>query len=189
MATLVDFGLFRTFSPIFVFLIVFIFTYVVLLMVPAFKEKKSLVMILAFLMAMIFSVYPDMTAFISQMTPGLVFFLVFIMFVLITLSAVGLDSKDILNLFGARDNRGATWFFIIIILIIVGSAASSIFGNRLVSLTDDNDNKSNNATAKDEFEQNLTRTIFNPKILGLVFMFLIVVFAMIFLGPRGPAPS
>ncbi len=188
MASLVDFGLFRTFSPIFVFLIVFIFTYIALLMVPAFKEKKSLVMILAFLMAMVFSVYPDMTAFISQMTPGLVFFLVFIMFVLITLSAVGLGTKDLLNIFGARDNRGATWFFVVVILIIVGISASNIFGDKLLPISGGEETEGN-ATAQDEFKKNIAETFFNSKILGLIFMFLIVVFAMIFLGPRGPIPS
>ncbi|MDK2907973.1 MAG: hypothetical protein PWQ87_431 [Candidatus Woesearchaeota archaeon] len=177
MATLLDLELFSIFSPIFVFIIVFLFMYIILSMVPPMKDKKSLSLVIAFLMAMIFSVYPGMSEFVYELTPGIVIFIIIISFVLITLSAVGLSQKDLLGLFG-EDNKGATWFFFIIALVIVGIAASAAFGEEMLSITD---TSSNNASG--EFQENIVETIFHPSVLGLIFFMLIAIFAMIFLTP------
>ncbi|MDI3474111.1 MAG: hypothetical protein PWR30_434 [Candidatus Woesearchaeota archaeon] len=177
MATLLDLELFSVFSPIFTFIVVFLFIYVILSMAPAMKDKKSISLVIAFLMAMIFSVYPGMSEFVYELTPGIVIFLIIIIFILITLSAVGLNQKDLLGLFG-EDNKGATWFFVIVVGVIVGIAASVAFGEEMLSITD---TSSNNAS--DEFQENIVETIFHPSVLGLIFMMLIAIFAMIFLTP------
>ncbi|MDI3544332.1 MAG: hypothetical protein PWQ28_613 [Candidatus Woesearchaeota archaeon] len=179
MATLLDLELFSIFSPIFVFIIVFLFMYIILSMVPPMKDKKSLSLVIAFLMAMIFSVYPGMSEFVYELTPGIVIFLIIISFVLITLSAVGLSQKDLLGLFG-ENNKGATWFFFIIALVIVGIAASTAFGEEMLAITDTSSSSNN---ASDEFQENIVETIFHPSVLGLIFFMLIAIFAMVFLTP------
>jgi hypothetical protein len=182
MATLLDFGFIANFSPIFTFVIVFVLTYVVLGLLkigdkPLFEGKSGLSALVAFTLAMLFSIAPDMSKLIELMAPGFVLFIVFIMFVLITMGTIGLGRSDLVGVFGSDGStKGMTWLVIIVCFVIAIGAVSNLFGDKLLGAETQGEESS--------FEQNLKDAFFSPKVLGMVFIFLIAMFTIIFVGPR-----
>lgn len=183
MATLFDFEFIAGFSPIFTFVIVFAITYTVLGLLkigdkPLLEGKSGLAAVVAVALAFLFSVAPDMSRLVELMAPGFVLFILFLMFVLITMGAIGLGKSDLIGVFGSDGStKGLTWLIIIVCLVIVIGAASSIFGNRLLG-------GEGSVEEGSTFEKNLKDAFFSTKVLGMIFIFLIAMFTIIFVGPR-----
>ncbi|HOI18535.1 MAG TPA: hypothetical protein PLX15_01585 [Candidatus Woesearchaeota archaeon] len=183
MATLLDFGFIANFSPLFTFIIVFVLTYVVLGLLKVgdkaiLEGKSGLTAIIAFTLAILFSISPNMSKLIEQMAPGFVLFIVFLMFVLITMSTIGLGKSDLIGLFGSDGStKGMTWLVIIVCLVIAIGAVSSIFGDQLLGEESANGDES-------AFQKNLKSAFFSPKVLGMVFIFFIAMFTILFVGPK-----
>ncbi len=183
MATLFDFGFIAGFSPIFTFVIVFVLTYVVLGLLkigdkPLLEGKSGLTAMIAIALAFLFSVAPDMSRLVELMAPGFVLFIVFLMFVLITMSTIGLGKSDLIGVFGSDGStKGLTWLVIIVCIVIVIGAVSNIFGDKLLGSDESVEGES-------AFEKNLKEAFFSPKVLGMIFIFLIAMFTIIFVGPK-----
>ena len=146
---------------------------------PLLEGKSGLTAMIAIALAFLFSVAPDMSRLVEIMAPGFVLFIVFLMFVLITMSTIGLGKSDLVGVFGSDGStKGMTWLVIIVCLVIVIGAVSNIFGDKLLGSEESEEGE------ESAFDKNLKEAFFSPKILGMVFIFLVAMFTIIFVGPK-----
>jgi hypothetical protein len=193
MATFLDIGILEHFSSIFVVLLVFVIVFGLLEMVKAFGEgKKGLNAIVALVIALLFLVSKLATKMVSTMVPWFIVTTIFIFFVLFLIRMWGLGDSDIKSLIG--DSNVYPWLVIIFVIILLTSL-SSVFGQSLLEKGSGNTGASYNAStaapsadtagsrsvATSSFSTNFTNTVTNPKVLGMIFVFLVGAFSLLFL--------
>ena len=184
------------FSHLFSFLLVLFIVYALLQKSKLIGENKSLHAIIAFAIAMIVALSKPVVMIINNMTPWFVILMFFIIFLLIVVKIFGYEDETIMNTVAEREYI-ITAIVILGIIITVGAFAS-VFGQGLLSGGDDagsagvGDSAGTGDTTVTEgntdsgsFEENVWSTLFHPKILGLVVILLISMFALKFLTDEG----
>jgi len=198
--TFLDIGILAHFSIIFVLLFVFVIVFGILETVKAFGEgKKGLNAIIALFVALIFVISTSATAMISTMVPWFIVLAIFVFFVMFLLRMWGLGDSDFKSLIG--DSDVYPWLIILIVIVLLVSL-SGVFGQ---SLLEKGGGKTNTgvingtgngsiqtttvvsttpdslSTTTPSFSTNLLNTMRNPKVLGMIFVFLIGAFCLLFL--------
>jgi hypothetical protein len=203
MATLLDVGLLEHFGIIFVVLLVFLILFGLLEYIKAFGEgKKGMHAMIALMIALLFLVSKLATNMVSFMVPWFMVAVIFIFFLLFMVRMFGVGEGDMVKLI--KDSNVHPWIIIIAVLILL-FALSNTFGQSLLEKggggngggsTTPADSTVNpgtgtgvispdytgtTSTATPSFSTNFLNTIRNPKVLGLLFIFLVGTFALIFL--------
>ncbi len=186
MATLLDIGLLKYFSIIFPFLLVFTATFAMLKKTKFLGESNAIVALISFSTAFIVLMSGSVLEVIRVSTPWFVFLSGFILLLFLTFGMFGV--KEDLFLSTIRENKSITWTIIIISLVIVLGSTSFVFGQRALetraartATTVGEDGVPvtvTTATTTPSFGQNVFNTLFNPKILGMVFILLVSVFTI-----------
>lgn len=189
MAT-IDISLINAVSPVIVFLLLFIGGWGILRMVNPFKKAgESLYGILAFLIALIMVMNRTSVAVIMTATPWLIVVSMLAFFFIFFAMMFGASAKDIT--IEAGKNKGWIIFFVMLIFVFsIGAAfgpgllASQPTSTSGTTITADNTSAAtsqgayvvdgqNVGTATNDFGTNLVFTIFNPKIIGMLFLFIL----------------
>lgn len=192
MATFLDVGILQHFSTIFVILLIFVVMFGLLQMVKAFGDNKGLHAIIALVVALIFIVSKIATNMIQTMVPWFIVLVVFIFFVMFLLRMWGLGDSDLKELISSPDVY--PWLIILIVIVLLTSL-STVFGQSLLEKGGapgtENYNGSTAAvttttidstsTTTPNFTTNLLNTVRNPKVLGMIFVFLVGAFSLLFL--------
>jgi len=201
MATLLDVGLLEHFGIIFVVLLVFLILFGLLEYIKAFGDgKKGMHAMIALMIALLFLVSKLATKMVSFMVPWFMVAIIFIFFLLFLVRIFGVGEGDMVKLI--KDPNVHPWIIIIAVLILL-FALSNTFGQSLLEKGGGggSDNtvpiegtagidagtgvisggSSGTSTATPSFSTNFLNTIRNPKVLGLLFIFLVGTFALIFL--------
>ena len=190
MATFLDIGILENFSIIFVFILVFIVLYGLLEYTkPMGGDRRGLHAWIALALALIVIVIKPALFMINFMTPWFVVLFIFIFFGLLAARMFGASEKDSASLI---HNRGARTFIIAVSAIILIVGISFTFGQGMLEKGAGVDGPVDNgdvdivggeqeSTQTNDFSQNVVNTIFHPKVLGLVLILLIGMFALLFL--------
>lgn len=190
------FETFEIFSHIFSFLLVLFIVYALLQKSKLLGENKSLHAIIAFAVAMMVALSKPVVMIINNMAPWFVILMFFIIFLLVIIKIFGYEDKTIMDAIGERDYIITT--IVILGIIILGGALASVFGQGLLSSGDEVGSAGVETPAGTgegiptdgdvdggSFEENLLSTLFHPKILGLIIIILISMFALKFLTDEG----
>ncbi|MBN2459313.1 hypothetical protein JXB28_03425 [Candidatus Woesearchaeota archaeon] len=199
MATLLDVGLLEHFGIIFVILLVFLILFGLLEYIKAFGEgKKGMHAMIALSVAFLFLVSKLATNMVSFMVPWFMVAVIFIFLLLFLIRMFGVGEGDMVKLI--KDPNAYPWIIAIAVIILL-FALSNTFGQSLLekggggggagtptsdpAISQDpgtiSPDYSTTSTATSSFATNFLNTLRNPKVLGLLFIFLVGMFALIFL--------
>lgn len=177
-------GLLQYFSVIFTFLLVMIFIYAIMEWTKMFGSSKGIHLIIGLIFGVFAIMIPDITELISVMIPWFVLLFIFSLLIIMAYKVFGASDDDILS--ALKGDRTIIWVVIIVSIIIVIASFSTVYGQRLLSSdTTDNAGVSDNSptsTTTSSFSHNIGATFFHPKVIGLIFIFLVAVFTIAILG-------
>lgn len=193
MASVIDISILNSLSTIIVFVIVFIGGWGIMMVVDPFKEKgRSFYGLLSFLLAVLIVVSKTAVAVIMTATPWLMVLSLVGFFFIFFAKMFGKGDADISASFGK--SFGWVIFFVAVILIF---ALGTSLGPGLLQAQFPNQGTTTtgNGTATGEgtltgptgttdFGSNVVFTFFHPKILGVLFLFVLGTLAIIMLGGK-----
>mgnify|MGYP006281847915 CR=1 FL=1 len=181
------------FSRIFPFLLVLFITYAVLENTKLFgDDKKATNAVVAFIFAMVVAISPAITYIINTMAPWFVMLTLLVVFMLMVSQIFGFNSEDVKGAVSERSYIITT--LVVVGLVVFAGALAGAFGQDLLSgdgaapEPEKGVGTGVNATgdvAGDSFQENLWGTIFHPKVLGMIVIFLMSTFALRFLTDEG----
>ncbi len=189
MATILDIGLFESFNTIFPVLLVFALVFAILQKTNMLgKDKNTLNAFIAILVAFLVLLSKTVINVVNYMTPWFVIVLIFTILLLLLYQTLGVTDKSIGD-FVTNDSTVKWAIFgigTVILLAALGNELGQNIGPYLSGEVPANLTEGGVATS--DFSQNITATLFHPKILGLIFLFTIAIFAVAFLS-GDTAPS
>ena len=123
----------------------------------------------------------DVIAIVDYMVPWFILLLIFVVLVLTVYKMMGAEDKNFSNLI--RTDKGVQWLILALSIIIIISSISHVYGQRLTSEDGSNVSapvsvSSDDGTGSGDFQANMKNIFFHPKIIGLIFIMLIAVFAV-----------
>ncbi len=198
MATFIDVGLLENFGVVFVILLVFLILFGILEYTKAFGEgRRGLHAIISLVVALLFLVSNIATAMVKMMVPWFMVIVIFIFFVLLSVRMFGRTESDIRKLIG--DPNVYPWLIIFVLLVLLLSLGNA-FGQGLLERGEGAETPTDisgggttsgtglqpaspgtTSTTTTSFTTNLLNTIRHPKVLGMLFVFLVGMFALLFL--------
>jgi len=196
MATFLDIGLLEHFGVIFVVLLVFLILFGLLEYIKAFGEgKRGLHGIIALAVALLFIISKIATNMVAIMVPWFMVIVIFIFFTLFLTRIFGLGEADMKKLI--RDPNVYPWIIAFSALILF-LALGNVFGQSLLEKGESVQIPTNysaqgpstglqpatpgtRSTTTASFTTNLLNTLRHPKVMAVLFVFLIGMFALIFL--------
>jgi len=176
-----DIGLIEAFSIIFPFLLVFAIVFALLKKFKILGEGSTIPAITAIVIAFIVILSKDVVQIINFIAPWFVLLFIFILLLLMVYKIFGATDENLAVFI--KEHTLTQWVIVMIGVIIIVAGIANVFGQRLTPLTQDgNDGNVSyigaGTTESDEFEETVGRTIFHPKIVGLILVFLIAAFAI-----------
>ena len=175
MATVLDASLLGLLAPVFAIIFVFLIVYVVLTGSKVLGDNKGIHALMAISVAFFVALSPQITRTIVFMTPWFVLMIIFIIFLFIIGKFAGMESEGILGTFGGQ--QGAFWWVIFFSGLILVFALSNTFGQQLL----DKSGGANVTAApgpQSAFAGNVSATLLNPEVLGLLLILIIASFTV-----------
>jgi hypothetical protein len=174
MATVLDLGLLQMFEPIFAVLFVFTLMFAILQKTKALTENVGINGLISVVIAFMVLMSPSLVSIINFMIPWFTVVIIFFVLMLLVFQVFGAKDADFAS---AVKDKGLMWGIIGIGLIILFAAIGSVipenFGPNLETAESAGD---------DGFSANLMDVLFNPKVIGIIVIFLVAIFAVIFLS-------
>ncbi len=180
MATVLDVGLLRSFGIIFPALFVFALVYSLLHKTKALGESIVLNAIIAVVAAFMVILSDNLVKMINFMIPWFVVAIIFFVLVLLIFQAIGVKDTAISE---AVKDKSLMWVIIGVCIVIIVAAFGNVFGQSLVEAGVQSRGEVNvtvgaDGAATSNFQQNIYATLFHPKVLGLIILFGVAIFAI-----------
>ncbi|MFT4313321.1 MAG: hypothetical protein ACMXYA_02850 [Candidatus Woesearchaeota archaeon] len=185
MAEFIDLTVLVTFAPIFGFILVWSLVYGLLSFSKTIELPQHLRALIAVMIAIITLFVPQIMAALLLAVPWFTLMFVFIIFVLIALMAFGVTREEITKAFWAAEGSGLAvrnGIIIISFIILAGVLGFVFFGGDSPALDIGAGNvtiDSSQASVDEVGAGALLATIFHPKMLGVIFLMLISLFAVL----------
>ena len=180
MVTFLEIGLLRYFSIIFPALLVFAIVYALLQKTKLIGESITINAIIAIVIAFLVMLSEDVIALINFIAPWFVLFFLFIVLLLVVYKIFGASDQNLANFI--TTDRPVQWAIFAVGVLIIIAGFSHVYGQRLLPATLENVTNVTGveavSTATSSFRENVTRIFFNPKVIGLIFIFFVAVFAI-----------
>ena len=181
MAAALQIGILNYFSVIFPTLLVFVILFAILEKTKILGDNKVLNATAAIAASFIVMLSKNIIAIISVGAPWFVLVFVFLTLLLLIYRFMGASEANLANVI--TKDKAVIWALLAIGLIIVISSISNIYGQRLLDEDEvggDGKVTVTNTTGGDEvsYKGELRDTIFNTKVIGLMFIFLVAVFTI-----------
>ncbi len=198
MATILDLGLIQSFDIVYAWLFVFAVTWAILEKTQAVgKDAKLINAIIAFAMATMFMLSSTAVAVINYIIPWFVVAIIFFLLMLLIFQMFGADGEIIKK---AMQDKSLYWTIIGIGLVIIVAGFGNVLGQSLLdqsqgvntntnnyqgsTYTNSDQNYSNTnvngqtVSQNTNFNNNIYATLFHPKVLAMLVLFGIAIFAI-----------
>jgi hypothetical protein len=187
MATILDVTLFDFFSPVLLFLLVYATVYAILEKLKFFGDNRGIHAILSFSVSLLFLFSGAARSVLEFALPWYLILGFIALNIIMIMGLFGAEEGDLKSALTA-DSRIITWTIVLSVVILI-FALSHAIGQSALDTTQDNQTIIENAddsTATGSFNKNLYRTLFHPKVLGMLALLLIAMFTILFLtaGPK-----
>lgn len=183
-----DLSLLISLKRIFPFILVWVVVYALLEWKDIFgKDKKGLRAVTAFVVAMIFLISSQASLVIEYMTPWFVILIVFVLLMLMIFKLFGASDKSIQDVI--EHDRAVIYWVIFVSLIVFFAALGKVYFTEPLPTGEQalTGIGAANATIAERGEGAFWQTLFHPKVIGVVFVFLLATFAIKLLA--GDIPS
>lgn len=186
MVSPLDIGLFQHFEVLFPFLFVLFVTFGALNFVPMFKDNRALQMIISLLLAFM-TLFSDLAInTINVAAPWFVLMFFFVIFIMIVVMLFGASQRDIFSAVSGKHAYVLKTVIILCVVIALGSLMQVVAergglgepvtdSDGTIGMAEDGTTVIQQAHQEQEFWQ----TIAHPKVLGLVLILMISLFAVL----------
>lgn len=179
MATFLQIGLLKYFSIIFPALLIFFVVFAVLEKTKILGEGKTAVnAIVGIAIAFILILSKDIVAIINYMIPWFVIVFIFLILLLVVFKIMGATDQTIADLLA--NNKTVQWILVGIGVIILIASIAHVYGERLAPVAEGE--VAEGAAIEDveegTFKQSVLKVLFNPLILGVLFVLVLAIFAI-----------
>jgi len=182
MASVLDLGLIGQFSDIFSIIFIFLIVYSVLEVTKILGQNRGVHSLVALMIALVCAINPNVLSVISNLSPWFVLLIVFILFMMVSAIFAGFSQDNVLEALGGKP--GAAFWIILISILILAMVLGNVFGQTFLSGSSGGEgnetvvNGGEGGAGTGSFQENLGNTLFHPKVLGLLLIFLIASFAI-----------
>lgn len=167
MATILDLGILEYFTPIFVAMLVFAFVWGILEKLAIFGKVKYVNAIIAFAIAILFLFTKEMVEMVKLMTPWFTILLIILFVIILFFLFAGVKPETLGETF--TSNPTVVWTIIIIVLVVFIYGITKTYGESIASI-----NVEEGETGETSVQQKIGEIIFNPKILGMLLLLIIM---------------
>ncbi|MFO8015940.1 MAG: hypothetical protein R6U32_02455 [Candidatus Woesearchaeota archaeon] len=177
-------ALLEHFSIIFTLLLVMVVVYGIMQWSRMLGENKGLHLLIALILGLFVIMIPEITELLSVMIPWFVLLFIFLIMIIMAYKIFGATDEDIMS--ALKVDRTLIWVVIIISVLIAVGSFSSVYGQKLLGgdggEVAEGGEEDTVSASSGSFSQNVGATLFHPKVIGLIFIFLVAVFALAILG-------
>jgi predicted ferric reductase len=185
MATFLDLSLISVFDIVFTWILVFSIVFAILQKKGFITENVVLNGSIATVIAFLFALSTPAVQIINTIIPWLTVAIIFGVILLLLFHVFGLKEEKLPDILA---EKGVYWTILAVAIIIVLSAVGSVFGQSFTEAAfeggvaaDAAIDSGTSGTATGDFQSNIHAILFNPKVLGLLVIFTIAVFAVFLL--------
>ncbi|MBT4805513.1 hypothetical protein HON71_05045 [Candidatus Woesearchaeota archaeon] len=183
MVTVLDLGLIQAFDVIFPVLLVFALVFAIFQKTKVVGDSVGINSIIAVSVAFMVLISDTLTQIINFMVPWFAVVIIFFILLILIFQMFGATDADLAT---AVKDKSVYWAILGIALVILLAALGNVLGQ---SFTEKAFEAGQNVTvtgssgvASSSFEGSVTATLFHPKVLGMMIMFAIAVFAVALLS-------
>lgn len=176
-----ELGFLQYFSPIFVFVLVFVIVYAMMQFTKFMGDNKIVHSLIALFIAIIFLFSTAASTVILFIAPWFTIFFIFLIFMIMAYKLFGATDDQIKTVISKW--HAGQYFIATIAIIIMLFGLGSGLGQKLLTYTQPEAGEEGvlaavgvvgeGSTATTSYTQNLAATIFNPKVLGMVLILII----------------
>ncbi len=182
MATFLDLTLIDFFDRIFVVLLIWTIIFAILQKTKAVSDGLGINAIIAVAIAFLALISDTIIQLISFMVPWFALLIIFLVLLILLFQIFGVTDVS-----AAVNDKTVQWTLIGVGIVIVIAAFGTVFGQQLAAAAGSSSTDSGTATAAGgtgttNFQQNIYSTLFNPKVLGMLVLFGVAIFAVILLS-------
>lgn len=181
MATFLDLSLFGFFDRIFVVLLIWTITFAILQKTKAVGDALGLNAIIAVAIAFLALISDTIVQLISFMVPWFALLIIFLVLLILLFQIFGVTDVS-----AAVKDKALQWTLIGVSLVIVFAAFGNVFGQQLAeaatSSSPEAGTVTTGGTGTTNFQQNVYSTLFHPKVLGMLVLFAVAIFAVVLLS-------
>ncbi len=177
------------FSPIFIFVLVFVMVYGILQFTKFLGENKIIHALIGFFIAVIFLFSTEAITVVQVIAPWFTVLFIFIIFILMAYKLFGATDDQIRDVISKASAVQYAILALAIIILLFGLGAG--FGQKLLGYGADISEvreaaieAGEESTATSSYQQNLVSTLFNPKILGMILILVIAAFTVRAMTPK-----
>jgi len=174
MATFLDILFLDKFSPIFIFLLVFALIYAILKTTKVLGDNNSIVAIVALAVGFLVILSSDSQEVVKNVMPLFFMLILFIFFMLVGLRFLGMEEGVIKE--GMKKWGPVHIALLVIVSLIFAAGVAAVFGNKLLPLT-----QNSTSVEATDYGKNVAQALFHPKVLGIIFVLIISMFAILLL--------
>ena len=177
MATVLDVGILRYFDVIFPFILVLSLIFAILHKKKFVSDNPSINATIAVVFAFLVILSDAAVQIINFMIPWLTVTIVFAVLLLLVFQVMGLKEEKLPEII---KDKAVYWVILAIGLLIMIAAFGSVFGQTLTEVATQGGaavDAETGGSGTGDFQSNIYSIIFNSKVLGLMVLFTIAVFA------------
>lgn len=173
----IDVGFLEYFSPIFVFVLVFVVVYAMFQFTKFMGDNKVLHSLIAFFVAVIFLFSTAASDVVLFIAPWFTVFFIFLIFMIMAYKLFGATDDQIKTVI-SKWHAGQYMIAAIAIIIMLFGLGSGL-GQNLLGYTQEEaaagevTELGEGSTATTNYKQNLVATIFNTRVLGMILILII----------------
>jgi len=181
MASVLDISVLGYFDIVFPFLLIFFIVFAILQKTKILGDKLAINAMIGVSIALIAIISDKVVAVINFIAPWFVVVFIFLILLLLIFQIMGAKDADIAL---ATKDKAVQWTVLGVALVIIFAGLASVFGQEFLEKSqgeavDVEDGAAVNATTTSgSFEGNIAGIISHPKILGMIVLFGIAIFAV-----------
>lgn len=178
MATFLDIGLLSFLDVIFVLLFVWAVMFAILAKTKALGNSVGINALVATMVAFLALLSNTIVEVIKFAIPWFAITIIFLVLMILLYQVFGVKDPS-----EALKDKTLQWALFAVGMLIIGAAFANIFGEDLLQQSVDPGETvvGEGGVATSDYSQNIMATIFHPKILGVIMLFVVAIFAIIFL--------
>ena len=184
MATFLDVGLFQYFKVIFPVLLIFAVMFALLQKTKILGQNLTINAVVSIAVAFMAILSSTVIELINFMAPWFVLVFIFVLLLLMIYQMLGATEDSFFK--ALSKEKTIQWTVAGIGIIILFAGFGHVLGQKLLveqpSVSEDLTSVVEGGAATPSFEKNIYATVFNPKVLGMIIIFLVAIFAIAFLA-------
>ncbi|MBT4651031.1 hypothetical protein HOC13_00750 [Candidatus Woesearchaeota archaeon] len=188
MATFLDLGLLQYFNVIFPVILIWALLFAILQKTKILGENMSLNAVVSMAGALMALLSPTIIQLINFVVPWFVVAFIFLILLLLLYRVLGASEKDVTSMI--MGDKTIKWGILAVAVLILAAGFGQVLGQSIgpylggepvdgeVIVTEGG----TPSVATSDFQQNIMAIIFHPKVVGLVVLFGVAIFAVILLS-------